>query len=78
MSVVRSRYVEELEGKMAKGEPFEKAHKKAVKKTAVKSTRKRSDRDEDIIKRVARKLYEVFYGSKAYAKKKFKPSGKRK
>jgi len=78
MSVIRSRYVEELEGKMAKGEPFEKAHKKAVKKTTVRSVKKRFDRDEDIVKKVARKLYEIFYGKKAYAKKKFKPSGKRK
>lgn len=79
MSVVRSQYVKELEGKMKEGKPFREAHKKAVKKTTVKPVkRKRSDQDKDIVKRVARKLYEIFYGPRAYSKKKFKPTGKRK
>ncbi|MCK4815855.1 hypothetical protein KA005_08795 [bacterium] len=77
MAITRSQYVRELEGRMAKGKPFEKAHEKAAKKATVKSVKKRSDLNEKMLKKVARKLYEVFYGPKAYAKKKFKPSGKR-
>lgn len=78
MGVIRSQYVRELEEKMARGKSFEQAHKKAVKKTTVRPTkRKRPERDEGVVKRVARKLYEIFYGPKAYAKKKFRPSGKR-
>lgn len=94
MAVTGLKYAQELEKEMAKGKPFEKAHKKAVKKAAVKipkkkkpkqdkwvlisGKRKRSDRDEKIVKKVARKLREIFYGPKTYAKKKFRPSGRRK
>lgn len=78
MSVTRTRYVKELEERMAKGKSFEKAHKKAAEVADVRPERKRSDRNKDIVKKVARKLYEVFYGKEAYAKKKFTPSRKRK
>ena len=79
MAVVRSQYAKELERRLAKGESFDEAHVGAMKKGAVKiAKRKRSDRDEKVIKRVARKLREVFYGPKTYAKKKFRPSGRRK
>lgn len=80
MAVTRLTYAQELERRLAKGQSFEKAHAGAikagvVKKTTVKSTkRKRPERDEKIVKRVARKLYEVFRGPKAYAGKKFTPS----
>lgn len=34
--------------------------------------RKRPEYDEGVVRRVARKLYEIFYGSKAYIKPKKK------
>ena len=36
--------------------------------------RKRPEQDEGVVKRVARKLRETFYGKRTYAKKKFPPS----
>ncbi|GAH06924.1 unnamed protein product [marine sediment metagenome] len=75
MAITRSQYVRELEGRMAKGKPFDKAHKKAVKKAVARPTKGRYD--EKFVKRVARKLYEVFYGPRAYSKKKFRPSKKK-
>lgn len=75
MAVTRSQYVRELEGRIAKGKSFEEAHKKAAKKATI---RKKSKYDEKMVKKVARKLYEIFYGPKAYIKKEFKPTGKKK
>jgi transposase len=40
-------------------------------------TRKRPEYDENVVKRVARKLYEIFYAGKAY-KKIIKPKKKKK
>jgi len=50
-------------------------HKQVVEKIEGK---KRITKRENLIAKTKRRLYELYHGKKAYAKKKFKPTGKRK
>lgn len=77
MAVVRTRYVKKLEEEMARGKSFAEAHKIASKRATVKSTKRKPKYKKSLVKKVTRKLREVFYGKKTYAKKKFPPSRKR-
>ena len=74
MAITRSQYVRELEGRMGRGDSFDKAHKKSAEKATITPAKKRSVQNERLIKKVARRLYEVFYGKKAYSKKRKKPT----
>lgn len=73
MAVSRLKYGQELERQLAGGKSLAKADEVARKRWKTKQIKKRTS----LLKKVSRKLKEVFYGEKMYAGKKF-PSTRRK
>lgn len=71
---IKSRYNKAYETAYAKTGSVEKAHIAAKKASKMPAKKKKGKKKEGLIARTARKLKEIYYGPKTYAKKKFTPS----
>jgi len=72
MAIRRQKYGRELERQLRIGKDIAEAHKIAAKKA-----QQRKKKEESLQAKVARKLRELYYGEKAYAKRRFPPTGRR-
>jgi len=73
MGVRRLEYGKELEKGLTEG-TLEQAHERAVQRAQASRVAQRKKAEEDLVRKVSRKLREVFGGGKTYAKKEFAPS----
>ena len=71
---IASTYNLAYEAEYKKTGSIEKAHAAAKRASKMPVKKKKKKKKEGLIKRVKRKLREIYYGPKTYSKKKFTPS----